>query len=66
MLDGYFCDWRGDHGQGALLLNPEGFEHAPHSKDGCLIFVRLRQYPGPRPQRATDSNKIGMSSVPLR
>jgi len=31
---------------GSYLLNPEGFEHAPFSKPGCLLFVKLRQDPG--------------------
>ena len=28
------------------LLNPEGFRHAPFSRGGCLLFVKLRQYAG--------------------
>jgi anti-sigma factor ChrR (cupin superfamily) len=28
------------------LLNPEGFRHSPFSLDGCLLFVKLRQFPG--------------------
>lgn len=53
VLDGVFSDWRGDHKAGTFLLNPEGFEHAPHSKEGCVLFVRLRQFPGAdRPQKA--------------
>lgn len=46
VLDGTFSDQSGDWGVGYYLLNPEGFEHAPFSKDGCLIFVKLRQYSG--------------------
>lgn len=52
---------------GTLLLNPEGFEHAPGSADGCLLLVRLRQYPGERPQLAVDSNKLpweGLTDAP--
>lgn len=45
VLDGIFSDRAGDWGVGSFLLNPEGFRHAPYSKDGCLIFVKLRQYP---------------------
>ncbi len=29
-----------------FLLNPEGFEHAPFSKDGCILFAKLQQYAG--------------------
>lgn len=59
VLDGIFSDWRGHHKAGTFLLNPEGFEHAPHSEQGCKLFVRLRQFPGKdRPQKAIDTNKM--------
>eukprot|EP00730_Choanoeca_flexa_P001943 TRINITY_DN10851_c0_g1_i1.p1 TRINITY_DN10851_c0_g1~~TRINITY_DN10851_c0_g1_i1.p1 ORF type:complete len:118 (+),score=7.92 TRINITY_DN10851_c0_g1_i1:246-599(+) len=28
------------------MLNPEGYRHAPASKDGCILFVKLRQHGG--------------------
>jgi anti-sigma factor ChrR (cupin superfamily) len=31
---------------GTYLLNPEGFRHAPYSRTGCVLFVKLRQFPG--------------------
>lgn len=46
VLDGVFSDDTGDWPAGTWLLNPEGFAHAPFSKGGCLLFVKLRQYPG--------------------
>jgi anti-sigma factor ChrR (cupin superfamily) len=46
VLDGVFSDEHGDWKKGTYLLNPEGFSHAPFSRDGCLLFVKLRQYPG--------------------
>jgi anti-sigma factor ChrR (cupin superfamily) len=46
VLDGVFSDEHGDWPAGTYLLNPEGFRHAPYSKDGCLLFVKLRQFPG--------------------
>lgn len=46
VLDGVFSDQHGDYPAGSYLLNPEGFEHAPFSKEGCVLFVKLRQYPG--------------------
>ena len=46
VLDGVFSDQSGDYSAGTFLLNPEGFEHAPFSKEGCILFVKLRQYPG--------------------
>jgi hypothetical protein len=46
VLDGVFSDEQGDFAKNSYLLNPEGFEHAPHSDEGCLLFVRLRQHQG--------------------
>lgn len=46
VLSGTFSDERGDFGAGSYMLNPEGFSHAPFSREGCVLFVKLRQYPG--------------------
>lgn len=46
VLDGVFSDEHGDWPKGTFLLNPEGFRHAPFSRDGCVLFVKLRQFPG--------------------
>ncbi len=46
VLGGTFSDERGDHPAGTFLLNPEGFRHAPFSREGCVLFVKLRQYGG--------------------
>jgi len=46
VLEGVFSDEHGDWPAGTYLLNPEGFRHAPFSEPGCLLFVKLRQYPG--------------------
>ena len=46
VLDGIFSDEHGDWPAGTWLLNPEGFRHAPFSRDGCLLFVKLRQAAG--------------------
>jgi len=46
VLSGVFSDEAGDWQAGTYLLNPEGFAHAPFSKEGCELFVKLRQYPG--------------------
>lgn len=52
VLSGTFSDEHGDYAPGTHLLNPEGFEHAPFSEEGCVIFVKLRQYGGEdRPQQ---------------
>jgi len=46
VLGGTFSDERGDFAAGTYLLNPEGYEHTPFSKEGGIIFAKLRQYPG--------------------
>ncbi len=46
VLEGVFSDEHGDWPAGTYLLNPEGFSHAPFSREGCLLFVKLRQFPG--------------------
>ena len=46
VLEGVFSDEHGDWTAGTYLLNPEGFHHQPYSEQGCLLFVKLRQYPG--------------------
>jgi len=54
VLEGTFSDEHGDWPAGTHLLNPDGFRHAPFSKDGCLLFVKLRQYAGRgRPYKQT-------------
>jgi len=45
VLEGVFSDESGDFPAGSYMLNPEGFAHAPFSKEGCVILVKLRQYP---------------------
>ncbi len=46
VLEGVFSDEHGNWAAGTYLLNPEGFRHAPFSKNGCLLFVKLRQFAG--------------------
>jgi anti-sigma factor ChrR (cupin superfamily) len=48
VLKGIFSDEHGDFPAGTYLLNPPGFRHAPFSRKGCTIFVKLRQYGGER------------------
>lgn len=59
VLGGTFSDEDGDFPAGAWLFNPDGSRHAPFSRDGCLILVRLQQHPGrKRPRLAIDTNAI--------
>ena len=46
VLDGVFSDEHGDYPAGTYLLNPPGFRHAPFSRKGCVLFVKLRQFAG--------------------
>lgn len=45
VLEGIFSDSQGNWPAGSWLLNPQGFSHAPYSINGCLLLVKLRQYP---------------------
>lgn len=44
VLDGIFSDETGDYGPGSYLRNPPGTRHAPFSRDGCTLFVKLHQF----------------------
>lgn len=44
VLEGVFSDETGDHPVGTYLRNPPGSAHAPFSQEGCLLFVKLRQF----------------------
>jgi anti-sigma factor ChrR (cupin superfamily) len=44
VLEGVFSDERGDYPAGTYVRNPPGSAHAPFSREGCTIFVKLWQY----------------------
>ena len=44
VLQGTFSDETGDHTVGTYLRNPPGSAHAPYSRDGCVLFVKLWQF----------------------
>ncbi|GLS91550.1 cupin [Psychromonas marina] len=46
VLSGVFSDHTGDYHAGSYFRNPEGFLHAPYSKEGCVILVKLHQFQG--------------------
>lgn len=67
VLEGVFSDEHGDWPAGTYLLNPEGFRHTPFSEPGCLLFVKLRQFPGrERRHSVVDTQKLAWkpSSIP--
>jgi anti-sigma factor ChrR (cupin superfamily) len=44
VLEGVFSDENGDYPAGSYLRNPPGSSHAPFSKYGCTLFVKLNQF----------------------
>ena len=65
VLEGVFSDEQGDWPAGTFLLNPEGFRHAPFSKEGCVLFVKLRQLAGlNRRHVAIDTQSLEWQSGP--
>jgi anti-sigma factor ChrR (cupin superfamily) len=44
VLEGVFSDETGDHPAGTYLRNPPGTGHAPFSREGCTLFVKLWQF----------------------
>src|SRR2546425_5772123 len=66
VLEGVFSDEHGDWPAGTFLLNPEGFRHAPFSEPGCVLFVKLRQFPGrERSHVVVDTHKLAWEPSPL-
>ncbi len=58
VLDGVFQDEHGDFPAGTYVRNPPTSSHTPGSKEGCTIFVKLRQFaPEDRTHVVIDSNK---------
>ncbi|MDD1784431.1 cupin domain-containing protein [Enterovibrio sp. ZSDZ35] len=49
VLQGTFSDENGDFSQGMYVRNPVGSTHAPLTKEGCEIFVKLSQLPSTEP-----------------
>jgi len=45
VLEGVFQDESGSFPAGFYVRNPPGSRHAPYSESGCVIFVKLWQFP---------------------
>jgi anti-sigma factor ChrR (cupin superfamily) len=45
VLEGVFSDEHGDYPTGTYVRNPPRSRHTPHTTQGCIIFVKLRQMP---------------------
>jgi len=44
VLDGVFSDEQGDFAPGSYFRNPPGSGHAPFSRNGCVLLVKLHQF----------------------
>ncbi|BBL91075.1 cupin [Vibrio rotiferianus] len=44
VLEGVFSDEYGDYPAGTYLRNPPGSKHAPFSKKGCVLLVKLNLF----------------------
>jgi anti-sigma factor ChrR (cupin superfamily) len=44
VLQGIFSDEFGDYPMGSYVRNPPGSSHAPFSREGCMLFVKLAQF----------------------
>ena len=62
VLEGVFSDESGNFGAGTYLRTPPGSAHAPFSREGCLLFVKLRQ-PAPGD---LESVRISTRAMPWR
>ncbi len=56
VLHGTFSDETGDFTAGTYFRNPLGFRHAPFSKQGCLILVKLHQF------QPDDENRLAIKT----
>ena len=51
VLEGVFSDENEDYSAGTFIMNPLGSSHAPRSKSGCVLFVKLRHLGAEQQQR---------------
>lgn len=57
VLEGTFSDQHADYPAGSYVRNPKGTGHAPHSKKGCTILVKLWQmHPHDKQQLAINTH----------
>ena len=64
VLEGTFSDETGDYHAGTYFRNPMGFIHAPFSKEGCVILVKLHQFQADDTARlAIDTNTAQWTPV---
>jgi anti-sigma factor ChrR (cupin superfamily) len=56
VLEGTFSDATGDFHVGSYFRNPIGFVHAPFSREGCTILVKLHQF------QSADSTRLAIDT----
>ena len=60
VLDGVFADEHARYPKGTYVRNPAGTAHSPRSDEGCLLFVKLRQFaPGDGASVVIDTTRFG-------
>jgi anti-sigma factor ChrR (cupin superfamily) len=65
VLQGTFSDETGDFHAGTYFRNPMGFVHAPFSKEGCVILVKLHQFqPDDSTRLAIETDKAKWQGLP--
>lgn len=62
VLEGIFSDEQGDYPAGSYLRNPPGSSHAPFSRDGCMLLVKLWQFT----ESDTQSLRLTTQALPWR
>lgn len=61
VLDGVFSDQYGDFPAGYYVRNPKGTAHAPHTDQGCTLWVKLWQMqPDDQQSVAIDTNDASL------
>ncbi len=73
VLEGTFSDEHGDFGAGTYFRNAPGSGHAPFSKEGCTLLVKLHQFlPDDGAQVCVDTSaatwladEAGIEAIPL-
>lgn len=65
VLDGTFSDEHGEYCAGTYVRNPPGSHHRPFSREGCTLFVKLRQFaPDDQKRVVIDTRGSTWSGVP--
>jgi anti-sigma factor ChrR (cupin superfamily) len=60
VLEGILSDECGDYPAGTYIMNPPGSSHAPFSKSGCTLFVKLRHLGSDQTEREVTDTKSAL------